>query len=648
MLLLFILFLWPKETLLAKALEYRSDKSVINNLHDHLLVENDITQNFVTLKEVGQWDNSQFIPLSFELLDLDHRERWYKLMITNRFEKEQTVFIDQSASFERFAVYVKESSGYSMAQIAETRSIKHSAYKVVLQPGYNEILIQLRSLYLNGYAISLIPEGIYINDLYTRIFYQLFGAAISLGTTIIFLLHFAYRRSLLLLGMLVLQCCLIFLSRYQSILFHINHVFLFPTILTQKDGGLAIDPFIDFTTFYLGIHLILLMIQNCLLYDTKIAQRQMAISTLSTTIVFVITIFLRSHSPFLSYTMVYCYMLSMTLYNMRLARSLDKVQYRFFMFAFSLPLLKIIMEATSFFAKIPFHFATLSLASIGFFVLQTITIGCLIAIRLRREEIYADQLYSNEEAVSSLQTAILSDLETALNAPAIAKHFDIDFYYRSADNAGGDFIGINYHENTECVIAYIGDVTGHGVSSSIVTAIIKGAIDSEEPAIHDQNRDRSFTTYLVRLADQLNELVFNTAGQIKKSSTLCLILFDLKKGLAYCLNAAHQIPIFYGHNMEPYKARPSSMIGMPSFSAGQVARFAFEQGQSIFLYTDGLIESHRAGAAKLKMKKILSILTSTDTAKATRKKIEDLLNDHLQSKKLVDDCSFLVIKREAS
>ena len=86
-------------------------------------------------------------------------------------------------------------------------------------------------------------------------------------------------------------------------------------------------------------------------------------------------------------------------------------------------------------------------------------------VRMERER---NTLISKLEAAKTVQEAILVP-------PTDVPHVKTFYGYEAAEKTGGDWFGNYFHEKENLLFSLIGDVTGHGVSSALLTAAAAGA-----------------------------------------------------------------------------------------------------------------------------------------------------------------------------
>ena len=164
---------------------------------------------------------------------------------------------------------------------------------------------------------------------------------------------------------------------------------------------------------------------------------------------------------------------------------------------------------------------------------------------------------------------------------------------RSAGHVGGDLVGF-FPAGTDMLGLYAIDVSGHGISSALMTARLAGYLSSSAP---DQNvalARQLDGSYSARPPDQviatLNDLVLNEM-ETEHYFTLLLVVLDMTTGLATLSQAGHPHPLIHRANGD------IEQTGMGGFPVGLLEGVEFHQfemqlhpGDRLLLLSDGVTE----------------------------------------------------------
>lgn len=165
--------------------------------------------------------------------------------------------------------------------------------------------------------------------------------------------------------------------------------------------------------------------------------------------------------------------------------------------------------------------------------------------------------------------------------PAFPDHPEVDIYARlvSARAVGGDLY--DFFMRDDKLFFCIGDVSGKGVSASLVMAVTHSLFRSvstheDDPAV---------------IVSRINEAMQDMDSQ-NMFVTFFLGILNLKTGeLNYC-NAGHEPPILIScKETKPLEVIPNLPIGVLKDVEFKGQQQMMSPGMSVFLYTDGLNEA---------------------------------------------------------
>ena len=90
---------------------------------------------------------------------------------------------------------------------------------------------------------------------------------------------------------------------------------------------------------------------------------------------------------------------------------------------------------------------------------------------------------------------------------------------------------------------------------------------------------------------------------------------------------------------------PGVHLGFGAANENKPESFRLENGESLFLYTDGLTENCGPDGKVLKPRKLLKFLSENRQAAGLKSKLLEHAQLIWQDHKANDDCTFLLIKR---
>jgi stage II sporulation SpoE-like protein len=186
------------------------------------------------------------------------------------------------------------------------------------------------------------------------------------------------------------------------------------------------------------------------------------------------------------------------------------------------------------------------------------------------------------ETARRIQSSILPELPPRLAG------VDIAHAYLPASEVGGDFYDVLALEDGRLALA-VGDVAGHGVSSGLIMSMAKSALAVQV----------TFNPDVAAVFNTLNRTVYQTARK-RLLATLCYALLDPRRMELVYASAGHLFPyrINAAGRVEALEsiAYPLGVRGELNVEA-RTARLA--PGDTLFLFSDGLIEARREGSEEL-------------------------------------------------
>ena len=223
----------------------------------------------------------------------------------------------------------------------------------------------------------------------------------------------------------------------------------------------------------------------------------------------------------------------------------------------------------------------------------------------------------------------------------------ISTYFQPAETAGGDWYGYIHHEEQNRVTFYIGDITGHGITSAVLTGVVCGAVYAAEKRSKQLGHVTSMQEQLQMAAESLDSILFETAARTGHMMTMCFLSIDLSTGEACSLNAGHTWPIFARNNGGEISCEKlpggGSLLGSGSQSYG-IHSFSLNQGDTILLYTDGLVENESKNGEVLNYRRLRTILSTNGTLAEQMQSLEQTIAKLWTDVKLSDDVTFLGVR----
>ncbi|MDV4144639.1 PP2C family protein-serine/threonine phosphatase [Shimia sp. FJ5] len=163
----------------------------------------------------------------------------------------------------------------------------------------------------------------------------------------------------------------------------------------------------------------------------------------------------------------------------------------------------------------------------------------------------------------------------------------------SSGHVGGDLVG-HYRISDHKIGLYSIDVSGHGVSSALVTARLAGYLSSSSP---EQNIALKALpggghTYLSpsEVIAHLNGIVFSDM-ETEHYFTMLLALIDLRSGVVEMAQAGHPHPVVLRHGGQLEEVgRGGLPVGLIEGAKFEDFETKLESGERLLILSDGVIE----------------------------------------------------------
>jgi sigma-B regulation protein RsbU (phosphoserine phosphatase) len=212
-------------------------------------------------------------------------------------------------------------------------------------------------------------------------------------------------------------------------------------------------------------------------------------------------------------------------------------------------------------------------------------------LALSREELRAKNavMEENLRMAREVQLAMLLQQYPAFpqNVAPEQSVFQFAHRYLPAETIGGDFFSVSALSETE-VGVFICDVTGHGVRSSLVTAMIRALVEELKPLAHDPGM------FLRKLNSDLNNIL-KTTGSLMLTTAFYFVA-NWETGVLRFANAGHPKPLHVRRRANEvellYNAAGKSQpaLGLFENPEYQTTETRLEPGDLVMLFTDGLYE----------------------------------------------------------
>ena len=258
---------------------------------------------------------------------------------------------------------------------------------------------------------------------------------------------------------------------------------------------------------------------------------------------------------------------------------------------------------------------------------MTASIGSLLSTVAEKE-----RLQSEIDIAATIQRNLLPKEGPAFRGVSFAAHFE------PTASIGGDYYDVFNLDKTHLAVA-MGDVSGHGLSTGLVMAMVKAAITT----LIEEGADE------ISLFQRLNELVYRSTER-RAFMTLAFTIFDLERGTIRHTNAGHLYPyvLRQGEATAIQIESPSLPLGVRHELVTRTATLELKEGDSIVYLSDGIIEAQDPNGEPFGFEQLENLLGQQvdRSPTAVRDIILDAVARHSAGRPPDDDRSVMVLRFE--
>jgi len=242
----------------------------------------------------------------------------------------------------------------------------------------------------------------------------------------------------------------------------------------------------------------------------------------------------------------------------------------------------------------------------------------------------AERIREEVQLAQELQRSILPEAAPATHGLSVAQ------YCCPSSEIGGDYFNF-YSLDAHRLLVAIGDASGHGLDSSMVSSMAKSALYTQVSA------GRSLEEAMA----ELNRLMYDTLGK-RRLMALALLEIDIQlKRLAW-VNAGQVFPLIRRQDRILELKQSSYPLGVRRDTTYERQEMSLETGDVILLLTDGLFEAAAKGGEIYGWDRVLVRLQSAglEGVQAIVESFASDLREHLADTPLPDDVTLIALRIE--
>lgn len=241
------------------------------------------------------------------------------------------------------------------------------------------------------------------------------------------------------------------------------------------------------------------------------------------------------------------------------------------------------------------------------------------------------------EVTQRLQKMLLPKEQELKTIPTL----EIAGYMQPAEEVGGDYYDV-LQQNGRVKIG-IGDVTGHGLESSVLMLMVQTAVRTL--LVHNE-------TDPGRFLNTLNRIIYDNVKRMGSDKNLTLCLVDYEGDHLY-LTGQHEEMIII-RNDGSISRYDTVDLGFPIGLEQDITQFVAEikidiaPGEVVVLYTDGITEAENDEKELYGIDRLCDVVRShfQASAQVIRQAIIENVLQHIDKHTIYDDITLLVIKRK--
>ncbi|HEV2722377.1 MAG TPA: SpoIIE family protein phosphatase [Thermoanaerobaculia bacterium] len=242
-----------------------------------------------------------------------------------------------------------------------------------------------------------------------------------------------------------------------------------------------------------------------------------------------------------------------------------------------------------------------------------------------------ERLQSEIEIAASIQRNLLPKEGPQFRGVSFSAHFE------PTASIGGDYYDVFNLDKTRLAVA-IGDVSGHGLSTGLVMAMVKAAITT----LVEEGADET------SLFHRLNDLVYRSTER-RAFMTLAFTIFDLERGKIRHTNAGHLYPYLLRAGGPPIAIEvPSLPLGVRGDIRTHTEEVDLQEGDAVVYLSDGIVEAQDENGEPFGFDQLEALLAAaTDRSpSAIRDTILTAVSRHSGTRPADDDRTVMVLRFE--
>src|SRR5882724_474333 len=264
------------------------------------------------------------------------------------------------------------------------------------------------------------------------------------------------------------------------------------------------------------------------------------------------------------------------------------------------------------------------------------TIASVASIKIENDRLLDERL---EKRRMEEELKVASEIQMRLQpfAPPKIDGWDMTGVSFPCREIGGDYYDFIHRKNDPCLTVAVGDVSGKGTGAALL-------MSSLHAAVRAQSQTRASISEVM---GEINGYIFENSPS-NKFLTLFYGELDPDTGTLAYSNGGHNAPIFVRRGGEVERLDKGGLpIGMMQGVVYQEASVAFDRGDVLVIYSDGITESINEREEEFDEDRLIEVVKDNlgRSASGVRDRIDEALSRFVGTTAPVDDMTLMIIKR---
>ncbi len=266
------------------------------------------------------------------------------------------------------------------------------------------------------------------------------------------------------------------------------------------------------------------------------------------------------------------------------------------------------------------------------------TIASVASIKIEHERLLEERL---EKRRMEEELKVASEIQMRLQpfAPPKLQGWEMTAVSFPCREVGGDYYDFIQCKKRACLAIAVGDVSGKGTGAALLMSSLHAAVRAQAQTSQS----------ISEVMSQINQYIYENSPP-NKFLTLFYGELDPTSAKMTYSNGGHNPPMLVRASGEVVRLAQGGLpIGMMPGVKYQEESVAFEPGDALVIYSDGITESVNDKEEEFGEERLIEVVRNnlTRSASGIRDKIDEALSRFVGTTPPIDDMTLMIIKRTA-